>query len=326
MQESGAPGWRELIGKHHSAMVDEISDRLDSEVRTAIALERSQQNLHLARARDDARRSHAEQLNLALRRLREAHTEEQVLQHLAESCSRHASRVVVLVFENNQGRAVATKGIPETHTSLAFSLTDAPALVSVVETRDPVVAIASPAEISTALAAAFNTDISDSEPDKAYLFPVVARQSVVGILAVAGAAYPAPLELLCGTAAMRIEALYPQAALYPQNAGSPPVSEKAAWEDLSQDEQRVHLQAQRMARVRVAEMRLYHEDALRQGTGARDIYSALKAPVDAARQAFLQTYLSASPTMVDYLHLEIVKSLAHDDDRLLGPDYPGPMV
>jgi hypothetical protein len=30
--------------------------------------------------------------------------------------------------------------------------------------------------------------------------------------------------------------------------------------------------------------------------------------------------------MVDYLHLEILRSLAHDDDRLLGPEYPGPMV
>ena len=320
MQESGAPGWRELIGKHHSAMVDEISDRLDSEVRTAVALERSQHSHHLARAREDARRSHAEQLNLALRRLRDAGTVEQVLRHLAESCSQHASRVVVLVFEDNQGRAVATKGIPETHSSLAFPLTDAPALVSAVETRDPVVALASPAEISVALAAAFNADSSDSEPDKAYLFPIVARQSVVGIVAVAGAAYPAPLELLCGTAAMRIE------TLSPQPAGNPPVSEKASWESLSQDERRIHLQAQRMARVRVAEMRLYQEEALRQGTGARDIYGALKASVDAARQTFLQTYLSASPTMVDYLHLEILKTLAHDDDRLLGPDYPGPMV
>jgi hypothetical protein len=81
-----------------------------------------------------------------------------------------------------------------------------------------------------------------------------------------------------------------------------------------------------MARVRVAEMRLYSEDSLRQGSGARDVYGALRKPVDAARQEFLHTYLSKSPTMVDYLHLEIVRSLANDDERLLGPDYPGPMV
>jgi hypothetical protein len=30
--------------------------------------------------------------------------------------------------------------------------------------------------------------------------------------------------------------------------------------------------------------------------------------------------------MVDYLHLEIVRSLAHDDERLLGAGYPGPMA
>jgi hypothetical protein len=30
--------------------------------------------------------------------------------------------------------------------------------------------------------------------------------------------------------------------------------------------------------------------------------------------------------MVDYLHLEMVRSLADDDAILLGPSYPGPLV
>jgi hypothetical protein len=29
---------------------------------------------------------------------------------------------------------------------------------------------------------------------------------------------------------------------------------------------------------------------------------------------------------VDYLHLELVRTLANDDVELLGQDYPGPMV
>jgi hypothetical protein len=30
--------------------------------------------------------------------------------------------------------------------------------------------------------------------------------------------------------------------------------------------------------------------------------------------------------MVDYLHLELIRTLANDDAELLGKDYPGPMV
>ena len=78
--------------------------------------------------------------------------------------------------------------------------------------------------------------------------------------------------------------------------------------------------------MRVAEIRLGEEDALRDGTAAKDIYTALRSPIETARQQFLQTYLSKSPTMVDYLHLEILRTLAGDDDQLLGASYPGPMV
>ena len=48
--------------------------------------------------------------------------------------------------------------------------------------------------------------------------------------------------------------------------------------------------------------------------------------IDGAREEFLNNHLAKSATMVDYLHLEIVRSLAHDDERLLGADYPGPMA
>ena len=46
----------------------------------------------------------------------------------------------------------------------------------------------------------------------------------------------------------------------------------------------------------------------------------------AARESFREKHMSASPTMVDYLHLEMVRSLANDDADLLGPEYPGPLV
>ncbi len=324
MPDSGAPAWRELIEKHHSAMVDEIAGRLDSEVHSAVndalIAERHNQSRQVARAADDARRSHAETMNLALRRLRAAGSDEQVLQQLAEVCLPFARQAAVFVFEDNHARSVAVQGLAGgSSAGITFSIGDAPAVVAAIESHDPVIAVASSAEISSTLAKALAAD-SDGDGGKVYLFPVTARHTVVAMLAAGENSSPAPLEMLCGMAALRMESLAPPAA---REASKPA---KASWEELSSEEQKIHLQAQRMARVRVAEMRLYQEEALREGIRAGDIYLALRTPLDAARQAFLHSYLSKSPTMVDYLHLEIVRSLASGDDGLMGASYPGPMV
>lgn len=65
---------------------------------------------------------------------------------------------------------------------------------------------------------------------------------------------------------------------------------------------------------------------MRKGVQERDIYQALRRSIDAARGEFRQNYMMQAPGMVDYLHLEIVRSLAHDDEKLLGAEYPGPMA
>jgi hypothetical protein len=92
------------------------------------------------------------------------------------------------------------------------------------------------------------------------------------------------------------------------------------------DEQRVHLRAQRFARVQAAEMRLYHAAEVQAGRDRRNLYEALGESIDAARETFRKTYFDACPSMVDYLHLELVRTLAHDDPELLGENYPGVMV
>jgi hypothetical protein len=261
---------------------------------------------------------------------------------LAEATSACAERVVVLAIENNPngmaearvaGRREAGEG------DLTFDASAAAAIAAVIETKEPVVVLASASEIPTALAEALAASQSDANHDKVYLFPLTARQEVVGILLAAGTVYPAALELLCGTAGLRMEILSPPIPILkalPTNdlvqiaapalpAGATP-AEPRAWTDLTAEDQKLHLQAQRVARVKVAEMRLYQAEQLRNGVASGSIYNALHTEIDAARSAFLQAFLSKSPTMVDYLHLELLRSLAHDDDRLLGDDYPGPMV
>ncbi len=339
MHEGPTLTWREVVDKYHCTLVDELTVSLDS----VFASEREAESLRLAAERERVKLATAESLNQILRRIRQASSAMAVLKMLAEATSTYAERVVVLVIENSQGentqaRVVARREAGEGN--LTFDPSAAAAIAAVIETKDPIVALASDSEIPAALISALtDSQTSPVNQAKLYLFPLTARQEVVAVLLAAGTVYPSALELLCGTVGLTMETLSPQipvlkalpaselvqiaAPVLPASAVS---AEPRVWTDLSADDQKLHLQAQRVARVKVAEMRLYHPEELRNGIGSGNIYNVLHTEIDNARSAFLQAFLSKSPTMVDYLHLELLRSLAHDDDRLLGEDYPGPMV
>jgi len=122
-------------------------------------------------------------------------------------------------------------------------------------------------------------------------------------------------------AAPEPEAFEPSPAAAPEKKKPAP-----AWETLSSEDQQIHLRAQRFARVQVAEMRLYEADAVQSGRVRGDLYDALRKPIDAARESFREQFFSRCESMVDYLHLELMRTLAHDDPDLFGKDYPGPLV
>jgi len=86
------------------------------------------------------------------------------------------------------------------------------------------------------------------------------------------------------------------------------------------------LGARRFARVKVAEMQLYHSAAVEAGRAAGDLYGSLQPQIDAAREAFRERFLTPGGEMADYLHAELVRELANDDAKLLGPNYPGPQA
>ena len=98
------------------------------------------------------------------------------------------------------------------------------------------------------------------------------------------------------------------------------------WTTLPLEEQRLHLEAQRFARVQVAHLRLYQAEAVTRGRRQGNLYQELRAGIDTARQVFRQDYLAACASMRDYLHLELVRVLAQDDPTRLGADYPGTLV
>jgi len=342
MHEGGALSWREVVERHHARLIDDLSMHIDSALEAAAAR---------ASAGERARtRSDVESLNQVLRRLRAADAG-QVLAILAEGCAACAEKLAVLVFDNHQAQVAVGVGIAGQ--GIRFDTVRAPAVVSAVESRDPVVALATSGEISSELARAFAVDGADTaagsvvrneesaqgggavvqDVPRAYLFPVVSRHTEVAMLVASqGASMPAAsaqIELLCEATGLRLDVAAQAVKAGPEKtdpAGTndAPVS-SPAWEGLTADDQKLHLQGQRMARLRAAEMRLANSGELRIGTASGDIYTALRKPIDAARLEFREKFLAQSPTMVDYLHLEILRSLAGDDERLLGPGYPGPM-
>jgi len=76
--------------------------------------------------------------------------------------------------------------------------------------------------------------------------------------------------------------------------------------------------------VKVAQMQLYHSDAVAAGRASSNLYGALKAQIDQARDEFRNEFLSDGNGATDELHAEIVHALAKDDVKLLGPEYPWP--
>jgi hypothetical protein len=289
-------------------------------------------------SRQRAVRDCADRLNQAVRRIRQADSVAGLGAALVDSAAAFASGAALFEIAGRGARlqkvcGVAEEGIPGT---FEIPLALAPALAGAIETRDPVAAAAVPGEVSSAV-----VDLLGHAPDlRVFLVPIVVKDSVPGILYAWGNVEESALELLAQSAAAAWTSLVaPQPASVPAlvnigvgvssergGAAAEPARQPASWEALSPDEQQMHLRAQRFARVQVARMQLSQADAVQSGRTRCDLYAGLREAMDAARFEFRERFFAPCPGMLDYLHLEMVRTLAHDDAELLGPDYPGPMV
>jgi hypothetical protein len=265
-----------------------------------------------AEARERTRREFADQLNQTVRRIRQAADLDELGATLLDAAGAFASGAAWFRIAGEAAKGERIRGVPE-ETAEAFHaleipLSSAAALAGAVESRDPVMAASTPREVSEDLA-----KLLGHPPDgRVSIFPVVVRDRVPALLYAWGSVQGPAVELLTQVAA----------AAWAE-VSEPPAS---AWDRLSLDEQRIHLRAQRFARVRVAEMRLFRADAVQAGRARRNLYDTLGKSIDAAREAFRLSFFAPCSSMVDYLHLELVRTLAHDDPDLLGDNYPGPMV
>jgi hypothetical protein len=323
--------WPERMERVLEETIAGLAARLDEEHRDA--LEAGVQQAY--RVSEAARRELIQKLNRSARRLRGFEDQRQWGNTLVDATRGFCGRAALFLVRDHKLHLETTRNFDDADLAAAVPLDDAPAFATAIETRDTLVAMRSSSELSGPIA----TYVGEGDP-KVYLFPVVARQDVPAVLFVdSGEVDVDALELLAAMAGAVLEPRQPArvlAAAAPADglvtitapAPGPAPSQKPeilSWFSLSREDKELHLRAQRYARVQVAEIRLYQSEKVKNGRAAHDLYTSLQAEIDSAREAFRRDFLNASDSMVDYLHLELVRTLANDDAEVLGRNYPGPM-
>ena len=316
IQEAIAANWPERIAQIFEERIADLAAHLDEHYENA-----------LAETRACVERELSEKLNQSARRLRAFEDEAQWSNALVEATQGFCDRAALFLLEGQSLRFQAARGTDGPAPADNIALASTPAFSTAVESKDTVIAMRTRGELSEPIAAWLGEAVSQ----KFYVFPVASAERMVALLyadADDRRLESNALELLAAIAG----AVWQHPALSQEQqelvnianaAPAPPVS---AWFSLSRDEQDLHLRAQRFARVRIAEMRLYKSQNVKNGRAGRNLYTSLKQEIDSGREAFRRDYLSASPSMVDYFHLELVRTLANDEPELLGTEYPGPMV
>jgi len=283
-------------------------------------------------ARGRARDELADQLNQGVRRIRQASTPEELLATLLDAASGFAGGAAVFRIDGEVARGQRIRGVPEDVAQVfgdfEVPLASAAALAGAVESRDPVIAATTGTEVSGEMAGL----APHGAEDRASIFPLVVENRVPALLYAWGDVQGAALELFAQVAgaAWNEPAAAPVelvAIAAPVPAQAPvPAAPGLSGPEFSSDAERLHLRAQRFARVQVAEMRLNEAAAVHSGAAQKKLYAALQPRIDAARAAMRENFFGPCPGMLDYLHLELVRTLAHDDPELLGNDYPGPLA
>jgi hypothetical protein len=317
IQEVVAAKWPDDIERIFAEAMSGLAARLDAQYsRRAVEL------------RGTAQRELSEKLNQSARRLRDFESIWQWGNTLVESTQGFCDRAALFTVEPGGLRLEAARNLTSAMAMENVPLATAPAFAHAVESKDTVIATRTRGEMSEPIAAL----LGEAEGRRFHLFPVVARERVAAVLYADAEDRPVEsgaLELLSTFAAAVLGSRSPapeRSNLINIAAGPEAKPIVSSWFTLSREDQELHLKAQRFARVHVAGIRLHKSEKVKEGRTQRALYASLKTEIDSGREVFMRDFMPVSPTMVDYLHLELLRTLANDNAELLGSDYPGPMV
>ena len=259
----------------------------------------------------------------AARWLDKAENNQQWRLALVQATSKFAERTALFLIENGRLFCAAVYGVEtETISGTYIPLSEASAFQTVVESGETVLALRRATEISSQLAAVFDAP----EIKRAYLLPLLSNGRVAAILYAEGAAVNLPALELVVTLASTASVLNDRGLMQGNTTLAIAPTGVGSWNSLATEEKRLHLKAHHFARVKTAGLLLNRPLDVRAGRRRKAIYTALHAEIDSLRKQFAIQYFSKSANMVDYLHLELIRTIANDDATILGSEYPGPML
>jgi hypothetical protein len=299
-------GLPEYLAESRALLREQVARVVEGQFRDVEAEIQERWKKACEQAHASGRKSVTEEFSRTARCLRQAGNFEQWLDALMDEARRFAERVALVSLEGELLVMKAQRGFASG--AKAVRLNEAPALKAAIESKDPVVAMRTEREVSQAL---FGLSGAGG-PRKVYLTPLAGASSIRAVLYAEGAVDLSGLEMLAHLAAASLE-------LRERQPGGLVAITTA--QPQTQDE--LHLRAQRYARVRVAEMQLYKAASVKSGRLGRNLYGALRAEIDGYREEFQAKFFARSRGMLDYLHQELVHTLAGNDEEMLGPEYPG---
>ncbi len=265
----------------------------------------------------------AEALNRSARRIFSAVRQPEWSAAVVDAAVSFGSEVALFLVQGQHLQL--TRASFATADAARIELVEAPAVAQALESREPVAAAWSTRELSAALLNVFNGGLGG----RAFLLPVVSGERAVGLLVAAGREPglldPNGLELIATIAGAAWELRRQRNETAPATStglitlGPPAVPE-------SEDKNEWHQKARRFASVRVAELRLYYAAQVREGRDTRNLYDLFRETIEHERATFRAQFMEKSPSMVDYLHEELIRTLAQGEPDRMGENYPGAMV
>ena len=266
---------------------------------------------------DKSRRDLIHQLAQGFRRLRTFENEHEWITALLDVAAPFCFRAVFFTVLSGKLEWKAARNV-EVRPGLTLPLADARAFAATVESGEITVALKTSNELSATLA-----QVLGEEPTETFaLIPIHSNGRTVAIF-YAEDADIAGLEMITVMAGAALES-HQRKSKTSDGALLQIVPVVAL--NVPQEEEELHLKAQRFARSRTAEIRLYEADAVQVGRLQKNLYKALQVRLDDAREGYRNQFTAGSSTMVDYLDREFIRTLAQGDRTLMGPEYPGALV
>jgi hypothetical protein len=107
-------------------------------------------------------------------------------------------------------------------------------------------------------------------------------------------------------------------AVEPPPPPPPPPPLKPVEEPIPPEEEKMHKDAERFAKLLVQEIVLYHPKEVEAGKRSRTLYHVLKEDIEKSKEAWEGRFSKPSIRTRNYFHKALVKFLADGDESLLG--------